>query len=137
MTKKKPTHYVFSTLTAPQIYTRTAMTDGNDLPQTVGEVFIAGGSNVPDKYMRTPLGVATPVNDDEMAILNDNDVFKLHQKNGFITVRTADADPETVAADMETRDQSAPLVEQDFADLPEEQQPKLNTPTTAKNNRKA
>lgn len=120
-------HYIYSTLTAPQIYTQTKP-GGGDIPVETGRVYIAGGSNVPDKYMVTPLGVATPVSDDELAILQENSVFLAHVKNGFITIRKSEADPEKVASDMETRDQSAPLVDGDFEDKPEEEKPKTNTP---------
>lgn len=125
MSKKNATHYIFSTLTASQVYTRTAP-GGADLPVTVAEVFIAGGSNVPDKYLRTPLGVMTPVTDEEMAVLTENPVFQMHMKNGFITITESPAEPEVVAADMETRDESAPLVDSDFNDLPEDNKPKAN-----------
>lgn len=140
MTKAKTTHYVFSTLTADQVYTRTASPEGgNDLPRTVAEVFIAGGSNISDKYMRTPIGVMTPVTDEELTVLQENDVFKLHEKNGYIKVESKAHDPEVVAADMVTRDQSAPLVDEDFA---EDQKPlvtkKPDVPTPPKgNSRKA
>lgn len=127
MTKKKPTHYVFSTLTASQEYTRTA-SGANDLPVTEGSVFIAGGSNIPDKYMRTSIGVATPVNDEELQILEENEVFRMHKENGFITVRPYQDDAEKVAADMITRDQSAPLVDADFEDAT----PVTNTPANGK-----
>ena len=124
MPKKNAAYYVFSTLTASQVYTRTEQ-GGADLPRTVAEVFIAGGSNIPDKYMRTPIGVMTPVTDEEMGILQENDVFNLHKANGFITVEEAPADAEKVAADMVTRDDSAPLVDEDFD---EDNKPKTNAP---------
>jgi hypothetical protein len=109
------THYIFSTLTAGQVYTRTAP-GGGDLPRTVAEVFIAGGSNVSDKYLRTPIGVMTPVDDDQLSVLQENPVFKMHVENGFIKIEAKAHDAEKVAADMITRDQSAPLVDADFAE---------------------
>jgi len=128
-------HYVYSTLTAGMLYTRTAP-GGGELPITTGEVYIAGGANVPDKYMRTPDGaVVTPVNDEQLTILQENEVFQLHQKNGFIVVKGKSAEPEVVAADMETRDGSAPLVDGDFEGVPDEEKPKVNTAKT--NSRRA
>lgn len=127
-------HYIYSTLTAPQIYTRTKP-GGGDIPVEDGRVYIAGGSNVPDKYMVTPLGVATPVSDEELAILQENGVFQAHVKNGFITIREREADPEKVASDMETRDQSAPLVDGDFEDKPDDEKPKTNTPAKSTSKR--
>jgi hypothetical protein len=137
----KNTYYVFSTLTAPQVYTRTGA-GGSDLPRILAQVYIAGGSNIPDKYLRTPIGVMTEVSDEEMTLLEENEVFQLHRKNGFIKVEKKPADPEKVAADMTTRDDAAPLVEQDFSD---NQKPKTNTdpdnaskpPAAPKNSRKA
>jgi len=128
-------HYVYSTLTAGMEYTRTEP-GGGELPITTAKVYIAGGANVPDKYMRTPDGaVVTPVNDEQLTILQENEVFKLHQKNGFIVVKAKSAEPEVVAADMETRDRSAPLVDGDFEDVPDEEKPKVNTAKT--NSRRA
>lgn len=130
----KNTHYIFSTLTSGQVYTRTAA-GGADLPQTVGEVFIAGGSNISDKYLRTPIGVMTAVTDEELAILQDNEVFKLHVANGFITIKDKPADPEKVAADMVTRDQSAPTVAEDFETPPVTNEPEPAKPTKAHSRR--
>lgn len=115
-------HFVFSTLTADQVYTRTAP-GGGDMPRVVAQVFIAGGSNLSDKYLRTPIGVMTEVDDEELTVLQENPVFQMHEKNGFIKIEKKKADPEKVAADMITRDQSAPLVDADFAD---NEKPKTN-----------
>ena len=121
-------HYIFSTLTASQVYTRTAA-GGGDLPKTVAEVFIAGGTNVPDKHLVTPLGVMTEVDDEQMAVLAENKIFQLHVKNGFIKIEKKPTAPEKVAADMNTRSPDAPMVDQDFT--PDEK------PVEKKNNRKA
>ena len=127
-------HYVFSTLTAGQVYTRT-VAGGADLPQTVGEVFIAGGSNISDKYLRTPIGVMTSVTDEELSLLQENEVFKLHEANGFIKVQAKPADPEKVAADMVTRDQSAPTVAEDFETPPVTNEPEKPAPPKAHSRR--
>lgn len=113
MTKKDEV-YVFSTLTASNEY-RSYGQGGADLPHVDKSVLIVGGSNVPDKHLITPYGVMTAVSAEDYSWLQENEMFKLHQKNGFITVRDKPADAEKVAAsDMETRDQSAPLVDADF-----------------------
>lgn len=115
MTAKKPTHWVVSTLSTPMNYT-TYGNGGGDLPLAVGNVSIAGGANIPDKYMRHPNGgVITPVTSDEVEALQANEVFKLHVENGFIKI--LDKEPknsEVASSDLEGRDQSAPLVDQDF-----------------------
>lgn len=107
------THYVFSTLSSPQVYTRTKP-GGGDLPKTVAAVRIEGGANVPDKHMITPRGVMTTVTDEELTVLQENRVFQLHVKNGYITVEAKKTDPEKAAANMATRSPDAPLVEADF-----------------------
>lgn len=126
MTKKKAAYYVYSTLASAMDYT-TYQPGGGDLPQVDAVVRIEGGANIPDKFLRTPLGVCTPVTEAELEALKQNHVFQLHEKNGFITVRDKEVDPEVAAADMEGRDKSAPLVAGDFANAPENEQPKTNT----------
>lgn len=118
-------HHIYSTLTASQVYTQTKP-GGGDIPVETGRVYIAGGSNVPDKYMVTPRGVVTSVTDEELAILQENEVFQAHVKNGFISIQTTEKNVEKVTADMEGRDKSAPLIEEDFADKPVEEKPKTN-----------
>jgi hypothetical protein len=120
--------YVYSTLSSDQLY--TSYTHGpNGLAIPNGEIFIAGKANVMDKHFITRLGVATKITAEQLVELKKNDLFNLHVKNGFIKFDTAEADAEVVAADMQGRDQSAPLVEQDFA--PEE------VPAVNKRGRKA
>lgn len=90
--------YVFSTLTAPQLY-RGA--NGK-------KVRIEGGANSPDQYMRTPRGVCTPVTDEQLPILESCGLFNRHKASGFITVSTREADADKVARDMAGGDKSAP-----------------------------
>lgn len=111
---KKPAAYIASTLSSSVIYEQH-VAGGGDLPIAEGRIEIFGGANIPDKYMRTPDGaVITPVTSDELEILQGNTVFKLHEKNGFMKVSEKKPEPEVIAADMEGRDASAPLVDQDF-----------------------
>jgi hypothetical protein len=106
--------YVYSTLAASMNYTKHGK-GGGDLPVEEGNVFIAGGANIPDKYMRTPEGaVVTPVTEEDVELLRANPVFVLHEKNGFVEISDKKVDGEKAAANMEGRDQSAPLVDQDF-----------------------
>jgi len=107
--------FVFSTLSADQEYTNWAK-GGEDLPIPVGRVLIKGGANIARKDLVTPYGVVTEVSDEQMKILQTNDVFKRHEERGFIKVQDVSEDPEKVAADMEGRDKSAPLVPNDFAE---------------------
>ena len=89
--------YVYSTLTSSQVY------DG---------VFIAGGANCPDRYMHTPLGVATPVTDEQVEILRKNPVFALHQVNGFVDIDARKVEADRKAKDMNHSDKSAPMTEE-------------------------
>ena len=109
--------YVFSTMTAGVTYVKYGP-GGGDLPVSDRSVTIAGGSNLPNKHMLTSIGVMTEISDEDWAWLKDDQIFNLHQKNGFITVRDKPAAAEKVATDMETRDQSAPLVDADFTEKP-------------------
>lgn len=108
------THYVYSTLSSSMNY-QNYEKGGGDLAIPGQSVVIQGGANIPDKYMRAPDGaVITPVTEEELALLQANNVFQLHVKNGFIKVSDKKQSGEVAASDMETRDQSAPLVDADF-----------------------
>ncbi len=104
--------YIYSTLTADQLYT-SYKSSVNGIPQVTAKILIRGGANLMTKALVTPQGVVTEVTAEELAELRRNEVFKLHEKNGFITVSEAKHEVEKVAADMTGRDQSAPIVEQD------------------------
>ena len=56
----------------------------------------------------------TTVSDEDLALLKQNPVFQLHKSNGFIVVEEKPAPVEKVASDMEARDESAPLTDNDF-----------------------
>lgn len=108
------TFYILSTLTADQEYT-AYREGGADLPLAAASVFVKGGANVADKRLVTPQGVVTKVDADQMAILESNEVFQLHKRNGYITVsERKPADADAAAASQANRDGSAPMVEGDF-----------------------
>lgn len=109
--------YIYSTLTSDQIYTNYKASP-NGVPQATSKIFVKGGANLMTKHMVTPRGVVTEVTAEELAELRNNEVFKLHQANGFIQVSEAKTDVEKAVSDMVGRDQSAPLVEQD-EEIPE------------------
>lgn len=114
-------YYVYSTLTSDVEYALWSKPAG-DLPIIERTVKIKGGANLANARLVTPYGVATSVSAEELDLLNGNEVFTLHKKNGFITVSEKSEDPEKVATDMTGRDASAPLVPQDFT---EEEEPKV------------
>ena len=104
--------YVFSTLASDVAYTNHAQ-GGGDLPIDLPPVVIKGGAGVANERIVTPRGVATEVTEEQVEYLRANQVFQLHEKNGFVMVSESYADPDDVAADMTGRDNSAPIVPQD------------------------
>jgi len=109
--------YVYSTLTADQAYTIYEK-GGGDIPSKKGVVIVKGGTGVADKRLITPTGaIPTQITDEQHVLLMQNVVFKQHEKNGFVTVRTsrkAEDGEKVVTSGMESRDASAPLTETDF-----------------------
>lgn len=105
--------FVYSTLTSDNLYTGYRPGgDGQPLPDR--KVLIKGGANLADKNFVTKYGVGTEVSEDELEFLKKNPVFQMHVDNKFIVYRDRKADAEVVAADMEGRDESSPLVDADF-----------------------
>lgn len=104
--------YIFSTLAASVAYTNYAA-GGADLPVPMPSVLVHGGAGVANERIVTPRGVVTEVTEDQLQYLRENKVFQLHEKNGFVMVSEANTDPDKAAADMEGRDNSAPIVPQD------------------------
>ena len=106
--------YVYSTLSAPVKY-QNYVESASDMPNLGDYVLIKGGANVAGELM-TPLGVVTIITPEQLAILEQNKTFQLHKENGFIKVRGSHEEVEKIVADMQGRDDSAPLVPQDFQD---------------------
>lgn len=114
--------YLYSTLSAPTEYTGWKE-GGADMPTAAWSVVVNAGAGVATKHLITPVGVMTEVTAEELKLLQENDVFKRHLKNGYIKIDEKKHAVEAVVADMEARDNSAPLVEADFA---EGEAPKTN-----------
>lgn len=109
--------YVYSTLANDQEYTTWKKT-GNDLPLADRSVVIKGGFGVADKKtIVTSYGAAvTQITESQLEDLRANEVFQMHEKNGFMVVKDQSESGEVAASDMDTKDNSAPLVPQDFAE---------------------
>lgn len=109
-------YYVYSTLAADTAYTEWV--EGGGEIRTPGRtVTIKGGTGVANKNFITPMGVVTKVTEEELELLKANPVFRKHEDGGFIRYSSANVDPEKVATkDMETRDNSAPIVPEDYSD---------------------
>jgi hypothetical protein len=118
--------YVYSTLTRDQRYTNY-VPGGGDLPIAAGSVLIKGGANLIDKHFVTSRGAMTKINDAEYAILLENKDFLRHRENGFIYVEekpsSRPTDVNIVVDDMTGRDESAPLVPEDFDSESENNKP--------------
>lgn len=104
--------FIFSTLASDVAYTNHAQ-GGGDMPIELPPVVVKGGAGVANDRLVTPRGVATRVTEEQVEYLRQNEIFKLHEKNGFVMVSESAGDPDTVAADMTGRDNSAPIVPQD------------------------
>lgn len=107
--------YIYSTLTnSISICDYTSPKGGT--PRRTRTVTIAGGANVATKNLITPQGVVTEVSDEDLAFLKQNKMFNRMVDRGFIKVESKKVDVEKVVADMTGRDESAPLVPEDFQD---------------------
>ncbi|CNI48238.1 hypothetical protein [Yersinia pekkanenii] len=106
-------HYIFSTISTDVKYTFYGQS-ANDMPAIEHTITIKGGANVATKNLITPKGVMTSVEDAEVDMLNTHPVFLRHKKKGFVHVEAKQAAPDEVASDMEARDESAPLIDDDF-----------------------
>lgn len=115
--------YVFSTLANDQNYA-VWVAGGGDIPIQERLIFVAGGTGVANDRIVTPLGTATEISVDDIELLEANYVFKLHRENGFVQIQRTKADPEKVAADMNLKDESAPLTPSDFKGGENEAKPK-------------
>ncbi|WP_019573349.1 hypothetical protein [Curvibacter lanceolatus] len=104
--------YVYSTLAADTTYKEWVKT--SDLHIEARSVTIKGGTGVANDRIVTPLGVRTEIDAELVEVLKANEIFKLHQKNGFVVIEDVAEDPEKVAADMTSADNSAPLTESSF-----------------------
>ena len=121
--------YVYSTLSAPVRYS-FYLQGGNDIPREERGILIRGGANVADKNFITPRGVQTMISAEEYALLKENKLFKTHVENGYITVEEKSVDIDKIDSDMETRDESSPLVPEDFI-AEDKPAPVVNVPKQA------
>lgn len=105
--------YVYCTLSNDQEYV-TYGQSVNGVPQAERRVRIKGEANITDKHFVTPQGAVTPISAEDLVELKANRVFQLHMQNGFIKVDSVLTDIDKGVSDLEGRDQSAPLVEEDL-----------------------
>ncbi|MDR0736617.1 MAG: hypothetical protein LBF51_07285 [Zoogloeaceae bacterium] len=111
--------YVYSTLSAAQEYAGWAK-GANDLPRIRKMVRINGGANLADKHLITSKGAVTEISEEDEAFLRENEIFRLHEKNGFVRVDRKKETVDKAVAQLEARDISAPDRPDDFVELPKE-----------------
>jgi len=105
--------YVYSTLSCDNEY-RGYKKGGGDIPQVEAHVLIKGGAGIANRNIITPRGVATEVTKEELIILEANEQFQLHVKNGFIMVESKRSEADEVAKNMTKKDKSAPATPDDY-----------------------
>ncbi len=113
---KKATLFVFSTLAASVTYPLYGEAAPGNIRPIVDEVHVKGGAGVVARGegILTPRGVVTGITEEQAKLLRENDVFMLHQKNGYVTISADELDGDAAAALLDGRDNSAPLVPQDY-----------------------
>lgn len=81
-------------------------------------VLVKGGANVATGKgeLITKYGVRTEVSDEDLKLLESSVNFQKMKEAGFITVSHHKVHAETAAAEMNKRDESAPLVPEDYTD---------------------
>lgn len=112
--------YVYSTLANDNIYHVYAETSKDpksiEPRRSVHSILIKGGAGIATKHLITPLGVVTQISEEDLKILEKDESFQVHVKNGFLKIDNKKVDVEVVVADMESRDHSAPIVPEDSKD---------------------
>lgn len=104
------TYYIYSTLATDMKYTEYhEAVQGQKVAVVKHSVVINGKVGVANKQLITPRGAVTKVTDEDFAMLKKNELFNLHEKNGFITHEKKQADIEKVVVNMKPRDVSAPI----------------------------
>jgi hypothetical protein len=112
-------YHVFNTMANSTKYVKYRPAPQKDLNIAERSVLIKGGSGIHQKHIGTPLGIHTAVSDEDMEWLKEDLHFKAHVKNGYITVRKGEVNPEVAAAEMVTHDpktDACPVIPQDFKD---------------------
>lgn len=109
--------YITSTMSASVSYAIYGKTAGG-LPVVEKEITIDGGANVMNKkLLATPNGVVTKVTDEELELLEQHPLFKIHKQNGFVRVSKTNPQEDVMKVDtkdMQDKDASAQRVDSDY-----------------------
>lgn len=108
--------YIASTLTNSQDINLYGGITGTDVIKTI---HINGGHGLVNRHLETLDGVITHVSDEDLALLLKHDQIKYWIAKGFIKV-TDQTDPSKAVSDMESRDEAAPMTQNDVDALIDE-----------------
>lgn len=108
--------YVYSTATSDSIFTTYTKTEPGQAGKVLQQVLIKGGANLAKGkgQLITKYGYRTEVTDHELELLKGSTNFQKMITAGFLRVDERKLDAEKIAGEMEPRDESAPLVPQDY-----------------------
>ena len=76
-------------------------------------ILILGKANVADKHFITKDGAVTKVSNEELALLKEHPVFKMHEAGGFVKVCASESRAENVK-ELAKKDASAPKTPGDY-----------------------
>ena len=106
-------NYIHSTASQPMIYPIYAGEDGQNRATKIKDILIKGKANVMDpQTLSTPTGVVTEVSDADLELLKRSSAFQRHVARGFMRVMN---EHELNTKDMQPKDNSAQLMDQDYA----------------------
>lgn len=104
-------NYIHSTASQPMTYPIYA--GGTDRPTKIKEIVIKGMANVVDPHTLVACqGAVTEVSDEDLELLKKSAAFQRHVARGFMRVMN---ESELNTKDMQKRDNSAQLVDADYA----------------------
>lgn len=102
--------YITSTMSTGVKYAVYGKSAGG-LPVVVKEIEVKGGANVANKALYTPTGIVTKVTDEELELLENHPVFKMHKAAGFLKISKIGAEN---TKNLEKEDKSAQLTDDSF-----------------------
>ncbi len=109
--------YVYSTLTDDMDYAVYSEGTKEKTARVQSTVRIAGGANrVNKRTLITPRGMMTPITDAEAKLLEENEVFKIHKANGYITIDTKQTDADNAAKNLTKKDKAAQKTAKEYED---------------------
>ena len=80
------------------------------------KISIKGGNGVMERHtLVTPDGVITQITDEQAELLKNNELFKKHERRGYIRIVGSASAAEKVGKEIEKEDNSAQLTAEDFA----------------------